>query len=89
MLPPRAGGLAIWEPSGLLVAFPVIVYGFTAHQVLFSIYSSLRSGSGVGSGGWFHVIKYENIETLNLMHRIPFCIYPPIISLRSGREPGN
>ncbi|GAB4819563.1 hypothetical protein N2152v2_006609 [Parachlorella kessleri] len=42
---PTPGGLALWEPSGVLVAFPVIVYGFTAHQVLFSIYGSLRSAS--------------------------------------------
>lgn len=36
--------MTMWDPSGLLVAFPVVTYGFTAHQVLFSIYGSLRSG---------------------------------------------
>lgn len=29
----------------MLVAFPVVAYGFTAHQILFSIYSSMRSAS--------------------------------------------
>jgi amino acid permease len=32
-----------WDNQGILVSFPVIVYGFTAHQILFSILSSLRS----------------------------------------------
>ena len=35
----------MWRWDGLLVAFPVIAYGFTAHQFLFGIYTSLRAPS--------------------------------------------
>lgn len=32
----------MWRTEGILVAFPVVAYGFTAHQFLFSIYSTLK-----------------------------------------------
>lgn len=35
--------LEVWRWEGLLVAFPVIAYGFTAHQFLFGIYTSLKA----------------------------------------------
>ena len=34
-----------WRWHGLLTAFPLVAYSFTAHQVLFSIYSSTRAPS--------------------------------------------
>ena len=37
-----AGPLVLWRTDGLLVAFPVIAYGYTAHQFLFNIYATLR-----------------------------------------------
>ncbi|KAK2076782.1 hypothetical protein QBZ16_005008 [Prototheca wickerhamii] len=37
--------LLLWRPAGALLALPVVVYGFTAHQVLFSIYQALQSAS--------------------------------------------
>ena len=37
-----AGPLVLWRTDGLLIAFPVIAYGFTAHQFLFNIYATLR-----------------------------------------------
>ena len=40
-----AGRLEVWEPQGMLISFPVILYGYTAHQFLFGIYGSLRSPS--------------------------------------------
>ena len=38
----HAGPLVLWRTDGLLIAFPVIAYGFTAHQFLFNIYATLR-----------------------------------------------
>lgn len=38
----NAGALVMWRTEGILVAFPVVAYGFTAHQFLFNIYSTLR-----------------------------------------------
>ena len=38
-----AGTLLLWRPEGALIAFPVIAYGFTAHQFLFNICSSLKA----------------------------------------------
>ena len=37
------GPLLYWRPAGVLVAFPVVAYGFTTHHFLFTIYSSLKS----------------------------------------------
>ena len=37
-----AGPLVLWRTDGLLIAFPVVAYGFTAHQFLFNIYATLR-----------------------------------------------
>ncbi|KAL6776236.1 hypothetical protein ACKKBG_A20345 [Auxenochlorella protothecoides x Auxenochlorella symbiontica] len=34
-----------WRPQGAPLAFPVVVYGFTAHQILFDIYETLQSAS--------------------------------------------
>lgn len=34
----RAGALVWWRWEGVLVAFPIVSYGFTAHQYLFQIY---------------------------------------------------
>jgi hypothetical protein len=36
--PPPAGPLLWWRWEGVLVAFPIVSYGFTAHQYLFQIY---------------------------------------------------
>ena len=36
------GPLILWRTDGLLIAFPVVAYGFTAHQFLFNIYGTLR-----------------------------------------------
>lgn len=47
-LGPGASGLrslVLWRPEGLLVSFPVVAYGFTAHQVLFSVVNSLSHPS--------------------------------------------
>lgn len=38
-----AGPLLYWRPAGVLVAFPVVAYGFTTHHFLFVVYSSLKS----------------------------------------------
>lgn len=40
-----AGRLEVWEPKGMLISFPVILFGFTAHQFLFGIYGTLRTPS--------------------------------------------
>ncbi|KAK9816581.1 hypothetical protein WJX72_002235 [[Myrmecia] bisecta] len=40
---PAAGALLYWRWEGVLVAFPVVAYGFTAHQFLFDIFASLRA----------------------------------------------
>jgi hypothetical protein len=40
-----AEAIVIWDWEGLLVAFPVVTYGFTAHHFLFGINSSLRQSS--------------------------------------------
>lgn len=34
--------MVLWDWEGLLVAFPVVTYGFTAHHFMFGIYSTLR-----------------------------------------------
>lgn len=34
--------MVLWRTEGILVAFPVVAYGFTAHQFLFNIYATLR-----------------------------------------------
>lgn len=39
------GPLLYWQPSGILVAFPVVAYGFTTHHFLFTIYASLKTPS--------------------------------------------
>ncbi len=53
----------MWQPEGLLVAFPVIVYSFTAHPYYLGIFNNLHSAtfmrmshvtdvvSGGGAGG--------------------------------------
>ncbi len=38
LLPSCAGTLVWWRWEGVLVAFPIVSYGFTAHQYLFQIY---------------------------------------------------
>ncbi|PNH09218.1 putative sodium-coupled neutral amino acid transporter 10 [Tetrabaena socialis] len=37
-----AGSLALWRPEGLLVAFPVIVYSFTAHPYYLGIFNNMH-----------------------------------------------
>ena len=39
------GPLLYWRPAGILVAFPVVAYGFTTHHFLFTIYASLKTPS--------------------------------------------
>ena len=39
------GPLLWWRMEGVLVSFPIVIYGFTAHQVLFSVYSSMQRAS--------------------------------------------
>jgi sodium-coupled neutral amino acid transporter 10 len=38
-----AAKLLMWQPDGLLVAFPVMAYGFTAHPYYLGIYAMLPS----------------------------------------------
>ena len=42
---PPPGALLWWRLEGVLVAFPLVSYGFTAHQVLFQVFSSLQRAS--------------------------------------------
>ena len=35
-------GLVLWKPSGLIVAFPIMLYSYTAHNVIFPIYHNLK-----------------------------------------------
>ncbi len=42
------GGLAavrLWDTDGLLVAFPVMAYSFTAHPYYLGIYQNMQGGS--------------------------------------------
>ena len=39
------GPLALWRLDGLLVAFPVMAYSFTAHPYYLGIFRNLQSGS--------------------------------------------
>ncbi|KAL0050456.1 hypothetical protein WJX82_011533 [Trebouxia sp. C0006] len=39
------GPLLYWRPAGVLLAFPVVAYGFTTHHFIFVIYSSLKNPS--------------------------------------------
>lgn len=39
------GPVLYWRPAGILVAFPVVAYGFTTHHFLFTIYASLKAPS--------------------------------------------
>eukprot|EP00884_Botryococcus_braunii_P010425 jgi/Botrbrau1/19384/Bobra.0338s0014.1 len=38
----HADRFVLWDWQGLLLAFPVVTYGFTAHHFLFGIYATLR-----------------------------------------------
>ena len=40
-----ASGLVLWRAKGLIVAFPIMFYSFTAHTVIFPIYHNLKSPS--------------------------------------------
>ncbi|PSC69840.1 divinyl chlorophyllide a 8-vinyl-chloroplastic isoform A [Micractinium conductrix] len=42
---PNTGILAWWRWEGVLVAFPIVSYGFTAHQYLFQIYPASQRPS--------------------------------------------
>ncbi|PRW56400.1 divinyl chlorophyllide a 8-vinyl- chloroplastic [Chlorella sorokiniana] len=42
---PGSGQLHWWRWEGMLVAFPIVSYGFTAHQYLFQIYPSSQKPS--------------------------------------------
>jgi amino acid permease len=53
----RAGPLELWRTDGLLIAFPVIAYGFTAHQFLFNIYATLRVPSVKRMVGVVHHVR--------------------------------
>lgn len=44
--PHRAGALVWWRWEGVLVAFPIVSYGFTAHQYLFQIYPASQVSQG-------------------------------------------
>ena len=35
--------LVLWRPKGLIVAFPIMFYSFTAHNVIFPIYQNLKT----------------------------------------------
>lgn len=39
------GELTWWQGQGVLIAFPVVCYSFTAHQSIFSVYASLRGSN--------------------------------------------
>ena len=38
-------GLLLWEPRGLIVAFPIMLYSFTAHNVIFPIYTNMKANT--------------------------------------------
>eukprot|EP00198_Chlamydomonas_reinhardtii_P010547 XP_001699884.1 amino acid transporter [Chlamydomonas reinhardtii] len=40
-----ASPLVLWEPEGLLVAFPVIVFSFTAHPYYLGIFNNLQAAT--------------------------------------------
>ncbi|GIL69642.1 hypothetical protein Vretifemale_561, partial [Volvox reticuliferus] len=40
-----ASSVTMWRPEGLLVAFPVIVYSFTAHPYYLGIFNNLRGAT--------------------------------------------
>lgn len=42
---PNTGPLLWWRWEGVLVAFPIVSYGFTAHQYLFNIYPAAQRPS--------------------------------------------
>ncbi|GMH38063.1 hypothetical protein BSKO_05947 [Bryopsis sp. KO-2023] len=42
---PSAGKIVMWNSKGILVAFPVMAYGFTIHTILFPVYALLRAPS--------------------------------------------
>lgn len=47
-MPPAAAAaspLVLWEPEGLLVAFPVIVFSFTAHPYYLGIFNNLQAAT--------------------------------------------
>ena len=46
----------MWRTEGILVAFPVVAYGFTAHQFLFNIYATLRVPSVKRMTGVVHQV---------------------------------
>jgi sodium-coupled neutral amino acid transporter 10 len=37
--------LVLWEPRGLVVAFPIMLYSFTPHCVIFPVYANMKHGS--------------------------------------------
>lgn len=41
----NSGPVILWKPEGILIAFPLLAYGFTSQQFLFSVYSTLRAPS--------------------------------------------
>ncbi len=38
-----AGPVVYWKLDGLLIAFPLLAYGFTSQQFVFGVYQSLRA----------------------------------------------
>lgn len=40
---PVLAPVALWQPEGLLLAFPVMSYSFTAHPYYLGIYNALQS----------------------------------------------
>ena len=59
----RAGPLLYWQPSGVLVAFPVVAYGFTTHHFLFTIYSSLKTPNVKRM-----TLVAQKVTTLQMLH---------------------
>ena len=63
-----AGPLVLWRTDGLLIAFPVVAYGFTAHQFLFNIYATLRVPSVKRMVG-----VVQNVRTAPSSAAMPSC----------------
>lgn len=68
----------MWDWEGLLVAFPVVTYGFTAHHFMFGIYSTLRQ----------HTVKRMSTVLRKVRHALPAHLLhrtaPPLLALCSA-----
>lgn len=78
---PAAGQLHWWRWEGMLVAFPIVSYGFTAHQYLFQVgarHSLARRGSSCGAASFRLLVDVGAHMVNHLACRRPLSsqIYP-------------